>query len=93
MRVRDRLYDLATSLHHIAPSGELLEPQPLIDAYETTAPEPLTPDEHRWLPGALALIPLHWAATAGLVGNGIHEAESAMIAAETWWSRRAELRS
>ena len=36
---------------------------------------------------------LHWAATAGLVGDGIHEAESAMTAAEAWWSRRAELSS
>jgi hypothetical protein len=65
----------------------------LLAAYEGTAPEPLTRDEHRWLPGALALVPLHWAATAGLVGDGIHEAESAMTAAEAWWSRRAELSS
>ena len=100
-RVRERLYDIAASLNHIAQSGpdgvgpppELLEPRRLIDAYESTAPEPLTPDEHRWLPGALALIPLHWAATAGLVGDGIREAERAMSAAEGWWSRRAELSS
>ncbi|MBR7833299.1 phosphotransferase [Actinospica durhamensis] len=92
-RVRERLYDIAASLHHAARDGELLEPQRLLDAYESTAPEPLTRDEHRWLPGALALIPLHWAATAGLVGNGIHESESAMTAAEAWWSRRAELSS
>ncbi len=92
-RVRERLYDIAGSLNHVAHSDELVEPRRLIDAYEGTAPEPLTPDEHRWLPGALALIPLHWAATAGLVGNGIHEAESAMTAAEAWWSRRAELSS
>ena len=99
VRVRERLYDIAGSLNHVAQSGpdgvgppvELLEPRRLLDAYERTAPEPLTPDEHRWLPGALALIPLHWAATAGLVGGGIHEAESAMTAAEAWWSRRAEL--
>jgi hypothetical protein len=52
---------------------------------------PLTRDEYRWLPGALALVPLHWAATAGLVGDGIREAEGAMTAAEAWWSRRAEL--
>jgi hypothetical protein len=70
---------------------ELLEPRRLLDAYERTAPEPLTRDEHRWLPGALALVPLHWAATAGLVGDGIREAEGAMTAAEAWWSRRAEL--
>ena len=100
-RVRERLYDIAGSLNHVAQSGpdgvgppaELLEPRRLLDAYECTAPEPLTPDEHHWLPGALALIPLHWAATAGLVGNGIDEAERAMTAAEAWWSRRAELSS
>jgi Ser/Thr protein kinase RdoA (MazF antagonist) len=92
-RVRERLYDLAASLHHVAQDGGLLEPHRLLDAYERTAPEPLTRDEHRWLPGALALIPLHWAATAGLVGDGIHDAERAMTAAEAWWSRRAELSS
>ena len=100
-RVRERLYDIAGSLNHVVQSGpdgvgppaESLEPRPLIDAYEGTAPEPLTADEHRWLPGALALIPLHWAATAGLVGDGIQQAERAMTAAEAWWSRRAELSS
>jgi Ser/Thr protein kinase RdoA (MazF antagonist) len=91
-RVRERLYDVAASLHHVAPSGESIEPRRLLDAYESTAPEPLTRDEYRWLPGALALIPLHWAATAGL-GDDIREAESAMSAAEAWWSRRAELSS
>jgi Ser/Thr protein kinase RdoA (MazF antagonist) len=91
VRVRERLYDIGASLHHADRSGELLEPRPLLDAYESTAPEPLTRDEYRWLPGALALVPLHWAATAGLVGHGIREAESAMTAAEAWWSRRAEL--
>ena len=93
VRVRERVYDVAASLHHLAHSGELLEPQRLLDAYEGTAPERLSLDEHRWLPGALALVPLHWAATAGLVGDDIHEAESAVTAAETWWSRRAELSS
>ncbi len=104
-RVRERLYDIAGSLHHVAQGGafqgglaglpavDLPELRPLLDAYEGTAPEPLTRDEHRWLPGALALIPLHWAATAGLVGGDIREAESAMTAAEAWWSRRAELSS
>lgn len=90
-RVRERVYDVAASLNHVAQTGELLEPRRLLEAYEATAPEPLTRDEHRWLPGALALVPLHWAATAGLVGGGIHEAETAMTAAESWWSRRAEL--
>ena len=75
------------------PTVDLLEPRRLLDAYEGTAPEPLMRDEHRWLPGALALVPLHWAATAGLVGDSIHQAESAMTAAEAWWSRRAELSS
>ncbi|EFH79700.1 phosphotransferase enzyme family protein [Ktedonobacter racemifer] len=106
VRVRERLYDIAgalslmrdlpgiaTSLNPGAQSGEWIEPRLLLDAYERTAPEPLTPDEHRWLPGALALVPLHWAATAGLAGDGVEEAESAMSAAETWWSRRAELSS
>jgi Ser/Thr protein kinase RdoA (MazF antagonist) len=101
VRVRERLYDIAASLNHVAQSGpdgvgppvELLEPRRLLDAYEGTAPEPLTPDEHRWLPGALALVPLHWAATAGLGGGDIREAENAMNAAEAWWSRRAELSS
>ena len=94
-RVRERLYDIAASLHHVyvAQDGKLLDPQRLLEDYERTAPEPLTRDEHRWLPGALALVPLHWAATAGLVGDGIREAESAMTAAEAWWSRRAELSS
>ena len=90
-RVRERLYDIAASLHHATRDGALLEPRRLLNAYESTAPQPLTRDEHRWLPGALALIPLHWAATAALVGSGIREAESAMTAAEAWWSRRAEL--
>jgi Ser/Thr protein kinase RdoA (MazF antagonist) len=88
-RVRERVYDIAASLHHVDPSGESLEPQGLLEAYERTAPEPLTPAEHRWLPGALALIPLHWAATAGLVGDSIHQAERAVTAAEAWWSRRS----
>jgi|SRR5579875_440850 len=100
-RRRERLYDIAGSLNHVTQSGpdgvgppvELLEPRRLLEAYEGTAPAPLTPDEHRWLPGALALIPLHWAATAGLADDGIHQAESAMTAAEAWWSRRAELSS
>ena len=100
-RVRERVYDIAASLNHVVQSGpdgvgpraELLDPRPLLDAYERTAPDPLTPDEHRWLPGALALIPLHWAATAGLPGGSIAEAERAMTAAEAWWSRRTELSS
>jgi Ser/Thr protein kinase RdoA (MazF antagonist) len=93
VRVRERLYDIAASLHFVAQSSAWLDPRRLLDAYEGTAPELLTPDEHSWLPGALALIPLHWAATVGLVGDDIHEAESAMTAAEAWWSRRAELSS
>lgn len=92
-RVRERLYDVAASLNHVAQGGDLIRPRELLDAYEGTAPEPLTRDEHRWLPGALALVPLHWAATAGIVGDDIHEAESAMAAADAWWSRRAELSS
>ena len=101
VRVRERLYDIAGSLNHVAQSGpdgvgqpvELLEPRRLLDAYEGTAPEPLTPRRAPLAPRALALVPLHWAATAGLVGDSIHQAERAMTAAEAWWSRRAELSS
>jgi Ser/Thr protein kinase RdoA (MazF antagonist) len=100
-RVRERVYDIAGSLNHVVQSGpdgvglpaDMLDPQGLLTAYERTAPQPLTRDERRWLPGALALVPLHWAATAGLVGSSIQEAERAMNAAETWWSRRGELAS
>jgi len=92
-RVRERLYDIAGSLNHAALAGVSPEPRRLIEVYEATAPEPLTRDEHRWLPGALALIPLHWAATTGLVGGDIFDAEAAMTSAEAWWSRRAELSS
>src|SRR5215471_13364913 len=52
VRVRERLYDIAGSLNHVDRSGELLEPRRLLDAYESTVPDPLTPDEQRWLPGA-----------------------------------------
>src|SRR6185312_2951933 len=52
-RVRERLYDVAGSLNHVVLSGPdgvgssaaLLEPRRLLDAYEGTAPEPLTRDE------------------------------------------------
>jgi Ser/Thr protein kinase RdoA (MazF antagonist) len=91
VRVRERLYDIAASLHHADPSGESLEPRRFLDAYERTAPKPLTPDELRWLPGALALVPLHWAATTGLIGGDVRQAETAVNAAEAWWSRRAEV--
>jgi Ser/Thr protein kinase RdoA (MazF antagonist) len=59
-RVRERLYDIAGSLNHVAQTGpdgvgqplESFEPRRLLDAYESTAPEPLTREEHRWLPGS-----------------------------------------
>jgi hypothetical protein len=92
-RVRERLYNIAASLHHASLDGAVIEPRRLVDAYEAAAPEPLTHDERRWLPGAVALIPLHWAATAGLLGDSIQDAERAMTAAENWWSRRSELSS
>jgi Ser/Thr protein kinase RdoA (MazF antagonist) len=46
-RVRERLYDIAGSLNHVAraaPPVELLEPRRLLDAYERRAPEPLARD-------------------------------------------------
>lgn len=67
------------------------DPRRLIDVYERAAPEPLPPDEHRWLSGALALIPVHGAATAGLVGGTIGRAEVAVTIAESWRSRHTKL--
>lgn len=91
-RVRERVYDIAGSLNWVADSDGRLDRPRLIDAYESTADKPLTAAERQWLPGALALVPLHWAATAGHMGT-IAGAETAMIAAEAWWARREEVLS
>ena len=56
-RVRERLYDIAASLHHVAQGGELLEPRRLLDAYERTAPEPLTATSTVGSPGLSPLSP------------------------------------
>ncbi|MGH7922430.1 MAG: phosphotransferase [Candidatus Dormibacteraceae bacterium] len=99
VRIRERLYDVACSLYWASESGANVDLRELCDAYDSSAPEPVTPDERRWLPAQITLIPLHWVATAGLMDEtigvpgtvGVPEAERAMDAAEEWWARREEL--
>jgi Ser/Thr protein kinase RdoA (MazF antagonist) len=99
VRVRERLYDVAASLYWASESGANVDLRELCDAYDSSAPEPVTPDERRLLPAQITLIPLHWVATAGwgtgtvpAAGRGgVPEAERAMDAAEAWWERREEL--
>jgi hypothetical protein len=89
VRVRERIYDVAGSLYWAVESGAELDRRLLLEAYDRTAPEPLTADETRLLPTALTWIPLHWVATAGFIG-GVPEAERALAAAEAWWSGRED---
>ncbi|HKF77321.1 MAG TPA: hypothetical protein VKF59_14365, partial [Candidatus Dormibacteraeota bacterium] len=99
VRIRERLYDVAGSLYWASESGANVDLRELCDAYESSAPEPVTSDERRLLPAQITLIPLHWVATAGLMDEkigvtgtvGVPEAERAMDAAEAWWARREEL--
>ncbi len=99
VRIRERLYDVAGSLYWASESGANVDLRELCDAYDSSAPEPVTPDERRLLPAQITLIPLHWVATAGLMDEriGVHgtvglpEAERAMDGAEAWWARRGEL--
>jgi Ser/Thr protein kinase RdoA (MazF antagonist) len=99
VRVRERLYDVAGSLYWASESGARVDLRELRDAYDRSAPEPMTPGERHFLPGQITLIPLHWVATAGLMDErigvqgtaGVSEAETAMDAAEAWWARREEL--
>lgn len=83
--IRERLCDLADSLHWAFDSGQELSIGELIEAYETAAPARLTADERRLLPALLARVPLYWVVTAGLT-DGVAESESAMDMAERWWS-------
>lgn len=98
LRVADRWAELEEFIGHVQPpagDGSYVCLFAELGRFHTALEavwEPGPPDP-RWLPGALALVPLHWAATAGLVGDSIHRAESAMNAAEAWWSRRADLSS
>jgi hypothetical protein len=90
VRIRERLYDVAASLYWASESGANVDLRELCDAYDGSAPEPVTPDERRFLPAMITQIPLHWVATAGIM-DSVPEAERAMDAAEAWWARREEL--
>ena len=89
----------AGSLYWASESGANVDLRELRDAYDSSAPEPVTPDERQLLPGQITLIPLHWVASAGFMDErigvpgtaGVSEAERAMDAAEAWWARRGEL--
>jgi Ser/Thr protein kinase RdoA (MazF antagonist) len=89
VRVRERLYDVAASLYWASESGANVDLHELCDAYNSSAPEPVTRDERRFLPAMITLIPLHWVATAGIT-DSVPEAERAMDVAEAWWARREE---
>jgi Ser/Thr protein kinase RdoA (MazF antagonist) len=99
VRIRERLYDVAVSLYFAWESGARVDLRALCDAYDHSAPQPLTRGERQYLPAQIALIPLHWVATAGHLDEsigvpgavGLSEAETAMDDAETWWGRREEL--
>ena len=90
MRIRERLYDVAGSLYWASDSGANVDLRELCDAYDSSAPEPVTPAERRFLPAMITQIPLHWVATAWIM-DSVPEAERAMDAAEAWWARREEL--
>jgi len=90
VRTRERLYDLAASVYWASASGANVDLRELCDAYDSSAPEPVTPDERRIFPAMITLIPLHWVATAWIM-DSVPEAELAMNAAEAWWARREEL--
>jgi len=90
VRIRERLYDVAASLYWASESGANVDLRELCDAYDSSAPEPVTPDERRFLPAVITQIPLHWVATAWIM-DSVPEAERAMDAAEAWWARREEL--
>src|SRR5262249_44551039 len=60
VRIRERLYDVAGSLYWASESGTNVDLRELCDAYDSSAPEPMTPDERRFLPAMITQIPLHW---------------------------------
>ena len=88
-RVRERLYDVAASLHHVARGRRIARAATTARRLRGHGSGTAISRRAPLAPRGAGPIPLHWAATAGLVGDGIHEAESAMTAAEAWWSRRA----
>src|SRR5262249_36919823 len=99
VRIRERLYDVAGSLYWASESGANVDLRELCDAYDRSAPGPVTPEERRFLPAQITLIPLHWVATAGLMDErigihgtvGVSGAERAVDGAGGWWARRGEL--
>jgi Ser/Thr protein kinase RdoA (MazF antagonist) len=90
VRMRERLYDVAASMYWASESGVKINFRELCDAYDSSAPEPVTSDERRLLPAMITQIPLHWVATAW-IEDSVPGAERAMDAAEAWWARREEL--
>src|SRR4051794_40310163 len=90
VRIKERLSDVAASLYWASESGANVDLRELRCAYDSSAPEPLTPDERRFLPAMITQVPLHWVATAWIM-DSVPEAERAMDAAEAWWARREEL--
>jgi Ser/Thr protein kinase RdoA (MazF antagonist) len=100
VRIKERLSDVAASLYWASETGASVDLRELCDTYDRSAPEPVTPDERRFLPAQITLIPLHWVAGAGFMDErvgvpgavGVSEAERAMDMAEAWWARREEMK-
>jgi hypothetical protein len=90
VRIKERLSDVAASLYWASESGADVDLRELCDAYDASAPEPVTPDERRFLPTMITQVPLHWVATAWIT-DSVPEAEKAMDTAEAWWARREDL--
>src|SRR5690242_6627110 len=57
VRIRERLYDVAASLYWASDSGANVDLHELCDAYDSSAPEPVTPEERRFLPAMITQIP------------------------------------
>lgn len=58
-RIRERLYDMAGSLYWASESGANVDLRELCNAYDSSAPEPVTPDERRLFPAQITPMPLH----------------------------------
>src|SRR5262249_23196003 len=71
VRIRERLYDVAGSLYFASESGASVDLRELRDAYDSSAPERVTPDERQLLPAQITPIPLHWVEAAGFMDERI----------------------